>query len=82
MIIIYYTQIKPPCFSIALKNTLDDKVFDFSLTFKTMVSDTWEAVRFGQNGKKQIIRPVNESGIKYVYYDAIPGKGNISIYAN
>jgi beta-galactosidase len=66
-------------FSISLKDTLDNSIFNFPLTLKTRVPNEWNSVRVEQNDKIQMVTPVEEYGAKYIYYDAIPDQGNITI---
>jgi Predicted xylanase/chitin deacetylase len=68
--------------ALSLKDSLDDTIFNFPLTLKTQVPDDWETVRVEQSGKTQVVKAMAESGVNYIYYDAIPDQGNISISQN
>ena len=69
---------------LELTDTLDDRLFNYPLTLKTEIPNPFvsaEKVRVVQNGRTQLITPVTESGVAYIYYEAIPDQGLIQILA-
>lgn len=65
--------------SLQLTHTLDNSIFNYPLTLRTEVPGSWLSVNVTQNGQTHSTTPKNESGKFYVYYDAIPNVGIITI---
>lgn len=64
---------------ITLTDTLDDAVYNFPLTLKTRVPDSWTSVQVSQGRRSLVLSPVTEGTVKFIYYDAIPDGGQILI---
>jgi len=64
---------------LSLIDSLDNTLFNYPLTLKVQVPNNWASVSVMQNGNSKNIVPVTESGITYIYFDAIPDQGNIEI---
>jgi hypothetical protein len=64
-----------------LTHSLDTAVcnFTFPLTLKTEVLATWDSVTVLQGSRPTVVKSVNESGKQYVYCNAQPNKGQITL---
>jgi len=65
--------------SVSLTHNLDTKVFDYPLTLKTIVPNKWWKAKVSQNGESIAITSVNENGVRFIYYDAVPNSSEIII---
>lgn len=65
--------------TLNLTDTLPDNIFNYPLTLKTEVPAAWSASEVSQNNMVNIIIPKNEGGAYFVYYDAIPDRGQITL---
>lgn len=63
--------------ALSVTHTLDAQIFNYPLTLKTRVPDSWTNVSVIQNQVVQNLIPAIENGIRYVYYDAVPNAGNV-----
>ena len=72
-------QKKTSKINLTLTDDLDDEVFDYPLLLRTEIPSSWKKVKIAQGKNVQKIIPVIENGINYVYYEAIPDKGDIKI---
>jgi hypothetical protein len=64
---------------LILSDAMDDAIFDYPLTLKTEVNSEWTEAEVEQNGNKQAVTPVQEGNGYFVYYDAVPDAGTITI---
>ncbi len=64
---------------ISLEDSLDDSVYSTPLTLKTQVFSSWQKVKIVQDGESQTVKAVSEDGKPYIYYDAAPHKGKITL---
>lgn len=64
---------------LQLSDTLDNQIYNYPLTVKTEVNSGWTRVTVQQGSATSEKLPVTESGITYVYYDAIPDNGDITL---
>jgi hypothetical protein len=64
-----------------LTHSLDTTLcyFEYPLTLKTEVPSAWDSVLIEQGGNSQGALAVDESGTQYVYYDAVPNAGQITL---
>ncbi len=53
--------------------------YNFPLTLKTIVPNDWTTANINQGSNNTLVDVVDDNGIKYIYYDAIPNKENIVI---
>ncbi|MCX7748306.1 MAG: polysaccharide deacetylase family protein [Clostridia bacterium] len=65
---------------ISLSDTLDNAVFDYPLTLKTKVDSSWNSVTVTQGNITSTKLAAVEGTEKFIYYDAIPDKGQITIH--
>ena len=66
---------------VSLTDTLDNAIYNFPLTLKTEVPSTWVGASATQGTSTKTYTAVTESGKKYVYYDAIPDGGLLTLLA-
>ncbi len=64
---------------ISLTDTLDDELFDYPLTLRSEVPFDWTYVQVEQGSNIQQIASVEKSAKRYVYYNAVPDKGDITL---
>jgi len=64
---------------LSAKNSLDPSIYDQSLTLKSNIPRTWTNVRIIQAENIQEVSPVEEGGQRYIYYNILPNKGEITI---
>lgn len=69
--------VKENAMSLTLTDTLDNQVFDFPLTFKVNIPDSWNGVNVHQNGMVKTSSVFTENGKKYSYVNITPDKGEI-----
>ncbi len=62
-----------------LTDKMNDMLFDHALTVKIKVDGTWTAARAYQNGAECDTRIVTENGETYVYVNAVPDKGEVTV---
>ncbi|MFC1584152.1 polysaccharide deacetylase family protein [Fibrobacterota bacterium] len=65
---------------LTLTDGMPDSIFNYPLTLKTEVPGTWASVLVVQDTIQQTVVPVQESGASFAYYDAIPDRGEISLF--
>jgi len=65
--------------AISLTHQLDANIFDEPLTLKTKVPAGWTNVKVTQGTSVKDIQATDENGQLYIYYDAFPNKGTISL---
>lgn len=65
--------------TISLTDNLPDDIFNYPLTLKSEVPADWNYATVTQDGKTQQVEPKLEDGKFYVYYDATPDKGDITL---
>jgi hypothetical protein len=68
--------------TVTLSHDLNQQVYDLPLTLRTLVPDTWQAVRFQQGEMKKNLTVQKERGIAFVQYTAMPNTVNILILKN
>jgi len=64
---------------VNITNSLDSSVYNHPLTAKTKVPSTWTTACVVQGTTSKNITTILESNERFVYYDIIPNKGEISI---
>ncbi len=64
---------------ISLTDNLPDDVFNYPLTLRSEVPADWTYATITQDGKTQQAEVVREEDKYYIYYDATPDKGDITI---
>lgn len=65
--------------TLSLTDTLKNSVYDFPLTLKVKVPASWNNILVKQNGVTTSVSPFNQGLQKFVYCDAIPDKGVITL---
>jgi hypothetical protein len=67
--------------TISLNHTLNKSMYNFPLTLKTYVPQTWKTVKVTQGNKTQIVKPIAISGMreKYVLYQASPNTSAVTL---
>lgn len=63
--------------AISVTHNLDGNIFSYPLTLKTKVPSSWIIVNVTQGLSTKNIQAVNENGVNYIYYDAVPNGGTI-----
>ncbi|MBO5789342.1 MAG: InlB B-repeat-containing protein, partial [Clostridia bacterium] len=58
---------------------MNDLLFDQALTIRLKADDTWQGVRAFQNGKEMPARIVVHEGETYLFVDAVPDKGEVTV---
>ena len=66
-------------YAISLTDTLDNSIYDQTLTVRTNIPANWAGVRVKQGGAVLASRIETGDGGKYVYYNALPDAGDIVI---
>ncbi|HIV03019.1 MAG TPA: polysaccharide deacetylase family protein, partial [Candidatus Aphodoplasma excrementigallinarum] len=64
---------------ISLTDNLPDDIFNYPLTLRSEVPADWTYATVTQDGKTQRAEVVREVDKYYIYYDATPDKGDITI---
>lgn len=64
---------------LALTSQMDPAVFDYPLTLKVRVPQSWNRVAARQGNKTLPCQPLAHGGNSYVLVKAIPGMGNVAI---
>jgi len=62
---------------ISLTHNLDVRIFNYPLTLKTRVPASWTTVSVTQGTTVVTVKPIIESGLSYVIYDALPNAGPV-----
>ena len=65
--------------TFTLTDRMNDLLFDQALTIKIKVDSTWSGVRAYQNGQEMPARVVTDGGETYLFVDAIPDRGEVSV---
>ena len=65
--------------TFTLTDKMNDLLFDHALTIKIKVDSTWTAARAYQNGKEMNTRVVTDGGETYLFVDAIPDRGEVTV---
>ena len=65
--------------TFTLTDRMNDLLFDHALTVKIKVDSTWTAARAYQNGKEMNARVVTDGGETYLFVDAIPDRGEVTV---
>jgi peptidoglycan/xylan/chitin deacetylase (PgdA/CDA1 family) len=65
--------------SLSLTHSLDSAFYRYPLTLKTKLPAAWEAVRVTQGEKDLNAKLVEELGVRYATYEAVPNAGDIKI---
>lgn len=65
--------------TFTLTDRMNDLLFDQALTIKIKVDGTWSGVRAYQNGKEMNTRVVTDGGETYLFVDAIPDRGEVTV---
>jgi hypothetical protein len=73
------TSVEESHITVSLTDNLDDAIFDYPLTLRTVVPDSWLDVLVRQDDRTQNVTPQDESGTRCIYYDAVPDRGEITI---
>ena len=60
-----------------LTDTVDDKLFDYPLTVKVRVKDTWQTVAATQGDKAVEAKVIEHDGGKFALVQAIPDRGEV-----
>ena len=69
--------VKENAMSLTLTDTLNNQAFDFPLTFKVNIPDSWNGVNVHQNGMVKSSSVFTENGKNYAYVNITPDKGEI-----
>lgn len=64
---------------IQLTDTLPDSIFQYPLTLKSEVPADWLYADVLQDGRSQAVSVVEENGKYFIYYDAVPDRGDVII---
>ena len=62
---------------LSLTDRMDDRLYDFPLTVKIRLPDSWQGVSAQQAGKAVTSRIVMHEGARHALVDAVPDKGEI-----
>ncbi len=73
------TSVGANVLTFTLTDKMNDMLFDHALTVKIKVDGTWTAARAYQNGAECETRIVTENGETYVYVNAVPDKGEVTV---
>lgn len=65
--------------TFTLTDQMNDLLFDQALTVRIKVDATWQNARAYQNGQLCQAKVVTEGGETYLYVDAIPDRGEVSV---
>lgn len=65
--------------TFTLTDQMNDLLFNQALTVRIKVDATWQNVRAYQNGQLCTARVVTEDGETYLYVDAVPDRGEVSV---
>jgi len=65
--------------SLNLTDTLDDDVYDSSLTLRSEIPAGWIKVNVQQGSNVATLSSIVEEGTNVVYYDAVPDRGVITL---
>ena len=65
--------------TFTLTDRMNDLLFDQALTIKIKVDSTWSGVRAYQNGQEMPARVVTDGGETYLFVDAIPDRGEVTV---
>jgi hypothetical protein len=62
-----------------LTDKMDDAVFNFPLTVKIKIPDSWGIIRASQGGKLLPLRTVTNENGKYALIETVPDKGEVTL---
>ena len=65
---------------VSVTHNLNVQIFNFPLTLKTQVPLNWKNVHFTQNGVTRILPTTIENGVRILYCDVVPNKGDITLH--
>ncbi len=71
----------PSNIKLNVEDGLDDSIFNFPLSVKVVVNDSWEAVKVTQGGRISYAETFEENGFTYAIVDAIPDNSEVSVTA-
>lgn len=75
------TENSPSRISFTLEDKMDDKAFDYPLTVKVRLPDTWKSVKAGQDGKAAEAAFIEHEGKPYAMVQAVPDRGTVTLTA-
>ena len=63
----------------SLMDEMDDSLFDFPLTVKVRLDDSWKTVKATQGGKPMECKIVQHEGANFALVQAVPDRGTVSL---
>jgi len=65
--------------AFTLTDKMDDRFYDYPLTVKVRLPDSWTKVKAAQNGKEVEVKVVEKDGAKFALVQAVPDRGQTVI---
>ncbi len=72
-----YNDFEDGKLSIFVRDTLDDELFNFPLTLKVNVPDSWTNIKVTQGDVTEELNTFTQNGKRYVYLNAVPDNGDV-----
>jgi hypothetical protein len=69
--------VKPEKITFVLTDKVDDARFDFPLTVKIRLDESWKSVKATQANKEQTTRLVTHEGSVFALVEVVPDRGNV-----
>ncbi len=63
--------------AIGLEDRMRNDLFDYPLTLKVRLPDTWKTLTASQNGRPVKVESVVHEGRNYALVEAVPDRGNV-----
>ena len=64
---------------VSLNHSLDNSIYNYPLTLRTQVPAGWSSATVVQGSSSKLVSVITENVAKYIYYEAIPNQGLITI---
>jgi len=70
-------SVKKDAITLTIKDTLDDKTFNYPISIRRPLPQKWESAEVLQNGKSIFDKLYKENNIKYIVFNAVPDGGDV-----
>jgi peptidoglycan/xylan/chitin deacetylase (PgdA/CDA1 family) len=73
------TVILDSSITVQITDTLDNEIYNYPVTIRRQLPESWVSAVVRQNGQTIGARVVEENGVRYIQFDAVPDGGDVLI---
>lgn len=74
-----FTLATPDTIEFSITDEMDDSLFDYPLTIKVRVDETWNQAKATQNGVERSVEMITREDGRYILVDAVPDRGTVRL---